>query len=70
MYLLIVKDGLITRHVGPYITPKDASDDIERVLSGSSGRARWQIHALEKPRRLSLSERIQERQKNLSSAAS
>ena len=70
MYVLTVKDGLVTRYVGPYSTPKDASDDIERVLSSCSDRAKWQIHALESPKRLSLAERIHEREKNLSSAVS
>ena len=51
MYLLTIKDGLGTRHVGPYPTPKHASDDLDRVLSSSSSRARWQIHALETPKR-------------------
>ena len=70
MYLLTVKDGLNTRHVGPYVTPKQASDDLERVLATASNRARWQIHALEKPRQRSFSERIQERNNSFSAAAS
>ena len=49
MYLLTIKDGLVTRHVGPYPSTKLASDDLDRVLSGCSERARWQIHALERP---------------------
>lgn len=49
MYLLTIKDGLVTRHVGPYPSPKQASDDLDRVLSSCSDRARWQIHALECP---------------------
>jgi hypothetical protein len=49
MYLLTIKDGLVTRHVGPYPSPKQASDDLERVLTSCSDRARWQIHALECP---------------------
>ena len=48
MYLLVVKDGLLTRYIGPYITTKQASDDSQRVLSTCSNRASWQIHALEK----------------------
>ena len=51
MYLLTIKDGLGTRHIGPYDSPKHASDDLDRVLSTCSGRARWQIHALETPDR-------------------
>jgi len=70
MYLLTVKDGLVTRHVGPYVTPKQASDDLERVLSSCTERARWQIHALESPKQISFSERLQERDKVFSAAAS
>ena len=51
MYLLTIKDGLGTRHIGPYPSPKHASDDLERVLETCSERARWQIHALETPDR-------------------
>jgi hypothetical protein len=50
MYLLTIKDGLVTRHVGPYPSTKQASDDLDRVLATCSERARWQIHALESPR--------------------
>ena len=50
MYLLTIKDGLVTRHVRPYPSTKQASDDLDRVLSTCSERARWQIHALECPR--------------------
>ena len=32
MYLLTIKDGLGTRHIGPYPSPKHASDDLDRVL--------------------------------------
>ena len=40
MYLLTIKDGLVTRHVGPYPSTKQASDDLDRVLSiVLSGRA-------------------------------
>ena len=70
MYLLTLKDGLVTRHVGPYLTPKDASDDLERVLSSCSDRARWQIHALESPRERSFQERLHERGKAFTAAAS
>jgi len=51
MYLLTIKDGLGTRHIGPYPSPKHASDDLDRVLESCSDRARWQIHALETPDR-------------------
>ena len=70
MYLLTLKDGLVTRHVGPYSTPKEASDDLERVLSSCSERARWQIHALESPRECSFSERFQGRGNALTAIAS
>ena len=70
MYLLTVKDGLVTRHVGPYPSPKQASDDLERVLASFSERARWQIHALESPKTLSLSERIHARNGVMNVAAS
>ena len=70
MYLLTVKDGLVTRHVGPYLTPKQASDDLERVLSSCTERARWQIHALESPKQRSFSERMHVRDQAFSVAAS
>tara|TARA_B100000700_G_C14619179_1_gene657305 strand:+ start:339 stop:554 length:216 start_codon:yes stop_codon:yes gene_type:complete len=71
MYLLTVKDGLVTRYVGPYSTPKHASDDLDRVLESCSERAKWQIHALEAPSNLpSLSEKISYREKSFSIAAS
>jgi len=49
MYLLTIRDGLQTRHVGPYESPKQAADDLDRLLPLCSDRARWQIHALEAP---------------------
>lgn len=49
MYLLTIRDGLNTRHVGPYLSPKLASDDLDRLLPLCGERARWQIHALESP---------------------
>jgi hypothetical protein len=49
MYLLTIRDGLNTRHVGPYPSPKQAADDLDRLLPLCSERARWQIHALEDP---------------------
>ncbi len=70
MYLLTIKDGLVTRHIGPYSTPKHASDDLDRALSSCSDRARWQIHALESPRRRSFADRMQERSESFSVAAS
>ena len=53
MYLLTIRDGLVTRHIGPYQTPKQASDDLDRLLQDFGDRARWQIHALEAPESLS-----------------
>ncbi|MEN9540832.1 MAG: hypothetical protein RLZZ459_923 [Cyanobacteriota bacterium] len=49
MYLLTIRDGLVTRHIGPYESPKQASDDLDRLLARFGERARWQIHALEAP---------------------
>ena len=49
MYLLTIRDGLVTRHIGPYATPKLASDDLDRLLKLFGDWARWQIHALEEP---------------------
>ncbi len=62
MYLLTVKDGLVTRHIGPYASPQMASDDLERVLATCSDRANWQIHALESPMERSFSDRLLERE--------
>ncbi len=70
MYLLTVKDGLVTRFVGPYPTPQNASDDLARVLSDCSSRARWQIHALESPVKRSFSDRMHERDQAFTAAAS
>ena len=70
MYLLTVKDGLVTRHVGPYQSPKQASDDLEKVLSSCSDRARWQIHALENPNCLSIAGRIASKGRVFTAAAS
>ena len=70
MYLLTVKDGLLTRHVGPYATPKQASDDLDRILSSCTDRASWQIHALESPVQRSFAERVQARNHEFSAAAS
>ena len=52
MYLLTIRDGLVTRHIGPYGSPKQASDDLDRLLRHFGERARWQIHALEAPEQL------------------
>ena len=52
MYLLTIRDGLQTRHIGPYESPKQAADDLDRLLAICGERARWQIHALEAPQSL------------------
>ena len=70
MYLLTIKDGLVTRYIGPYSTPKLASDDLDRALSNCSDRARWQIHALESPEQRSFADRIKERERVVTAAAS
>ena len=49
MYLLTIRDGLHTRHIGPYASPKQAADDLDRLLAQFGERSRWQIHALESP---------------------
>ncbi len=49
MYVLTIREGLHTRHIGPYDTPKHAADDLDRLLPLCGERARWQIHALEAP---------------------
>lgn len=55
MYLLTIRDGLQTRHIGPYASPKQAADDLDRLLPLCGDRARWQIHALEAPESLAAS---------------
>ena len=70
MYLLTVKDGLLTRYVGPYASPKLASDDLESVLATCSDRARWQIHALETPFQGAFADRLLVRERAVSAAAS
>lgn len=49
MYLLTIRDGLQTRHVGPYASPREASDDLDRLQARCGEKARWQIHRLESP---------------------
>ncbi|MEB3168254.1 MAG: hypothetical protein ACKN89_01940 [Cyanobium sp.] len=49
MYLLTIRDGLKTRHIGPYASPKQAADQLDALLARCGDRARWQIHALEAP---------------------
>ncbi|MEB3254954.1 MAG: hypothetical protein VKJ05_01070 [Synechococcaceae cyanobacterium] len=49
MYLLTIRDGLQTRHIGPYATPAEAADQLDQVLATCGERAHWQIHELEAP---------------------
>jgi len=55
MYLLTIRDGLQTRHVGPYESPAQAAADLEALLGPSRDRARWWIHELESPTSTDLS---------------
>ncbi len=57
MYLVIIQDGFSKRYIGPYLTTKHASDDLQRILLTSSKKASWQIHCLEKPENSFLEER-------------
>jgi hypothetical protein len=49
MYVLTIRDGLQTRHIGPYASPQLAAEDVDRVLNRHGKRVHWQIHALESP---------------------
>ncbi|MFM7229336.1 MAG: hypothetical protein ACKO2F_06835 [Cyanobacteriota bacterium] len=49
MYLLTIREGLATRYIGPYDSPKHAADDLDRQLAHCDERARWQIHELQSP---------------------
>lgn len=49
MYLLTIRDGLQTRHIGPYDSPARAAADLDALLGPSRERARWWIHELESP---------------------
>ena len=70
MYLLTVKDGFETRYVGPYLTTKMVSDDLKRVLASCSDSARWKIHALERPDKMTFQERMKSRKKSFNIKAS
>jgi hypothetical protein len=52
MYLLTIRDGLQTRHVGPFATPAQAAADLDQLLPSFGERAHWQIHVLESPEEL------------------
>jgi hypothetical protein len=49
MYLLTIRDGLQTRHIGPYESPARAASDLDALLGPDRERARWWIHELESP---------------------
>jgi hypothetical protein len=49
MYLLTIRDGLHTRHIGPYASPSQAADQLDMLLDQCGERAHWQIHELEAP---------------------
>ena len=52
MYVLTIRDGLQTRHVGPYGTPQQAAQDVDRGVAVQGDRVHWQIHELEPPAEL------------------
>lgn len=52
MYLLTIRDGLQTRHVGPFATTAQAAADLDQLLPQFGERAHWQIHLLESPEAL------------------
>ena len=52
MYLLTIRDGLQTRHIGPYATTQQAADHLDLLLPECGDRAHWQIHELESPEAL------------------
>ena len=58
MYLLTIRDGLQTRHIGPYATPQQAAAHLDQLLQRYGEKARWQIHQLEAPGELSQSQPI------------
>lgn len=49
MYVLTIRDGLNTRHIGPYESPQQAADHLDRWLENCGERAHWQIHQLVPP---------------------
>jgi hypothetical protein len=52
MYLLTIRDGLQTRHIGPFATPQQAADHLDTLLPLCGDRTHWQIHQLESPQDL------------------
>lgn len=61
MYLLTIRDGLQTRHIGPYESPARAAADLDALLGPSRERARWWIHELESPVSTGLNEETEQR---------
>lgn len=61
MYLLTIRDGLQTRHIGPYESPARAAADLDALLGPSRERARWWIHELESPTSTELSGAAEQR---------
>ena len=51
MYLLTIREGLHTRHIGPYATTQQAADHLDLLLPHCGERVHWQIHELESPGR-------------------
>ena len=49
MYLLTIRDGLQTRHIGPYASTQQAADHLDALLPLCGEKAHWQIHELESP---------------------
>ncbi len=52
MYVLTIRDGLQTRHIGPYASPQQAAQDVDKALAALGERVHWQIHLLESPSEL------------------
>ena len=49
MYLLTIRDGLQTRHIGPFASTVQAAAHLDQLLVACGDRAHWQIHELEVP---------------------
>jgi hypothetical protein len=49
MYLLTIRDGLQTRHIGPFASTVQAAAHLDQLLVACGDRAHWQIHELEAP---------------------
>jgi hypothetical protein len=53
MYVLTIRHGLNTRHIGPYESPQQAADQLDHWLGICGERAQWQIHKLHAPEGIS-----------------